>query len=36
MPSAANLMAIMELARDIPGGYELMLHGDDGAASGQR
>ena len=28
-PSAANLMAIMELARDVPGGYELMLHGEE-------
>ena len=30
-PSAANLLAIMELARGIPGGYELMLYGNDGA-----
>ena len=31
-PSAANLLAIMELARGVPGGYELMLYGDDGPA----
>ena len=36
-PSAANLLAIMELARGVPGGYELMLYGDDGgAADGER
>ena len=28
-PSAANYLAIMELARDVPGGYDLMMHGDD-------
>ena len=27
-PSAANLLAIMELARGVPGGYELMLYGE--------
>ncbi len=35
-PSAANLLAIMELAREIPGSYELMLNGDDGAADGEQ
>ena len=30
-PSAANFLAIMELARGVPGGYELMLYGVDGA-----
>ena len=30
-PSAANFLAIMELARGVPGGYELMLYGNDGA-----
>ena len=30
-PSAANLLAIMELARDVPGGYELMVNGNAGA-----
>ncbi len=36
-PSAANLLAIMELARGVPGGYELMLYGNDGgAADGER
>ena len=30
-PSAANLLAIMELARGVPGGHELMLYGDAGA-----
>ena len=34
--SAANLLAIMELARGIPGGYELMLNGDDGASDGEQ
>ena len=29
-PSGASFWAIMELARDVPGGYELMLCGDDG------
>ena len=29
-PSAANLLAIMELARGVPGGHELMLYGDAG------
>ena len=29
-PSAANFLAIMELARGVPGGYELMLYGNDG------
>lgn len=27
-PSAANFRAIMELAREVPGGYDLMMHGD--------
>ena len=27
-PSAAHYLAIMELARDVPGGYDLMMHGD--------
>ena len=31
-PSAANLLAILELAREVPGGYYLVLHGGDGAA----
>ena len=35
-PSAANLLAIMELARDIPGGYELMVNGDSEAADDQQ
>jgi len=30
-PSAASFLAIIELARGIPGGYELMLYGNDGA-----
>ena len=30
-PSGANCLAILELARDVPGGYDLMMHGDDGA-----
>ena len=29
-PSAANFRAIIELAREIPGGYDLMMDGDDG------
>ena len=35
-PSAANLLAIMELAWGVPGGYELMLYGDDGPARTER
>ena len=27
-PSAANFRAIIELAREIPGGYDLMMDGD--------
>ena len=27
-PSAANFLAILELARGVPGGYELMTRGD--------
>ena len=30
-PSAANFLAIMELAQSVPGGYELMLYGNDRA-----
>jgi len=30
-PSAVHYLAIMELARDIPGGYALMTDGDDEA-----
>ena len=30
-PSGANVLAIMELASGVPGGYRLMLNGDDGA-----
>ena len=29
-PSAANFQAIIELAREIPGGYDLMMDRDDG------
>ena len=29
-PSAANFRAIIELAREIPGGYDLMMDGDEG------
>ena len=29
-PSGPNFWAIMELARDVPGGYEMMMYGDDG------
>lgn len=35
-PSSANLMAIMELARDVPGGYDLMVNGDAGVDVGER
>ena len=30
-PSAAHYLAIMDLARDVPGGYDLMMHGDEAA-----
>ena len=30
-PSGAYFWAILGLARDVPGGFELMLYGDDGA-----
>ena len=30
-PSGAYLWAILELASGVPGGFELMLYGDDGA-----
>ena len=30
-PSGVYFWAIMELARQVPGGYRLMLYGDDGA-----
>ena len=29
-PSGAYLWSIIELARDVPGGYDLMMYGDDG------
>ena len=29
-PSGAYLWAIIELARDVPGGYDLIMYGDDG------
>ena len=29
-PSGAYLWAIIELARELPGGYDLMMYGDDG------
>ena len=29
-PSGAYFWAIIELAREVPGGYELILYGDDG------
>ena len=32
-PSGAYLWAILELASGVPGGFELMLYGDDGAAN---
>ncbi len=35
-PSADNFMAILRLARSVPGGFELMLYGADGAAGTQR
>ena len=34
-PSAANLLAILELAREIPGGYDLIMYGDDGTESAE-
>ena len=33
-PSGAYFWAIIELAREIPGGYDLMMHGDDGSQPG--
>ena len=30
-PSGAYLWAILEVASGVPGGFELMLYGDDGA-----
>ena len=30
-PSGAYLWAIIELAREVPGGFDLMTDGDDGA-----
>ncbi len=30
-PSAANFLAILELARELPGGYDLMMHGGNEA-----
>ena len=30
-PSGAYLWAILDLASGVPGGFELMLYGDDGA-----
>ena len=30
-PSGRYLWAIIELAREIPGGYDLIMYGDDGA-----
>ena len=29
-PSGAYLWAIIELAREVPGGYDLIMYGDDG------
>ena len=29
-PSGAYLWSIIELARELPGGYDLMMYGDDG------
>ena len=29
-PSGAYLWSITELARDVPGGYDLIMYGDDG------
>ena len=29
-PSGAYLWSIIELARDVPGGYDLIMYGDDG------
>ena len=29
-PSGAYLWTIIELARELPGGYDLMMYGDDG------
>ena len=33
-PSGGNYWGIMKLARGIPGGFELMLHGDTGSNGG--
>ena len=30
-PSGAYFWAIIELAREVPGGYETIMYGDDGA-----
>ena len=35
-PSGAYLWAILELASGVPGGFELMLYGDDGTAGTER
>ena len=35
-PSADNFVAILGLARSVPGGFELILYGDDGAAGTER
>ena len=35
-PSGAYFWAIMELARQVPGGHRLMLYGDEGAADGEQ
>ena len=35
-PSADNFVAILRLARSVPGGFELILYGDDGAAGTER
>ncbi len=37
-PSAGNFLAILELAREVPGGYDLMMYGDEGteSADGER
>ncbi len=35
-PSGAYLWAILELASGVPGGYELMLYGNDGVTGTER
>ncbi len=30
-PSGRYLWAVIELAREVPGGYDLIMYGDDGA-----